>query len=289
MKSFRLPERTSIQNVHLQIADLDQGLAFYETLLGFRLIRREGSAAELSASGLAPAQILLTELRGARPKPARSTGLYHVAIRLPNRKELARLFRRLLEHRYPFGGFADHGVSEALYLSDPFGLGLELYRDRPREEWPWVNGKLAIFTNQLDVDGLLAEAEREPNEWTGIHPDTDIGHVHLHVSDLGKAEEFYCKQLGFDVMERGYPGALFISAGGYHHHLGLNIWAGRGAPPPPPDAVRLQAITIDIPDRNAWQALLNELEDQHVLMNKDTDVAVVKDQDGLTVELHCNH
>lgn len=285
MKSFRLPERTSIQNVRLQIADLEEALAFYETLLGFHLIKREGGSAELSASGSAPAHIILTELRSARPKPARSTGLYHIAIRLPSRKELARLFRRLVEQRYPFGGFADHGVSEALYLADPFGLGLELYRDRPQNEWPQLNGKLRMYTEQLDVDGLLADAG-EMDEWTGIHPDTDIGHVHLHVSDLAKAEEFYSKQVGFEVMERGYPGALFVSAGGYHHHLGLNVWAGRGAPPPPSDAVGLLALSITIPDNAVWQSLVEAFEGTDAFVKKTEAHLILHDQDGMLVELY---
>lgn len=280
-----LPATTSIGRVHLQIADLERGLAFYETLLGFRLFRREHYRAELSATGSAPAQIILSELPGARPKPARSTGLFHVAIRLPGRTELARLFKRLAEHRYPFTGFADHGVSEALYLNDPFGLGIELYRDRARGEWPRENGRLRMYTEQLDVENLLAEVENDSSEWVGVASGTDIGHVHLHVSDLAKAEEFYCRRIGFEVTERGYPGALFVSAGGYHHHLGLNIWAGRGAPPPPSDAVGLFAYSIVIPDTSAWQTLAREFEAAGAVVNKTDRQIAVRDQDGLLVEI----
>lgn len=280
-----LPATTSIGRVHLQIADLERGLAFYEALLGFQLLRREHYRAELSATGSGPAQIILSELPGARPKPARSTGLFHVAIRLPGRTELARLFKRLAEHRYPFTGFADHGVSEALYLNDPFGLGIELYRDRARGEWPRENGRLRMYTEQLDVEGLLAEVEKESPEWTGIAAGTDIGHVHLHVSDLAKAEEFYCRRIGFEVTERGYPGALFVSAGGYHHHLGLNIWAGRGAPPPPSDAVGLFAYSIVILDTFAWQTLAREFEAAGAVVNKTDRQIAVRDQDGLLVEI----
>lgn len=285
MSTISLPPQTRIGSVRLQIADLDQALAFYEALLGFRLLRRERHHAELSASGSAPAQILLSEFPGARPKPARSTGLFHVAIRLPNRSELARLLKRLAEHRYPFTGFSDHGVSEALYLNDPSGLGIELYRDRPQEEWPRKNGKLRMFTHQLDVESLLAEVESDSSDWNGIAPGTDIGHVHLHVSDLGKAEEFYCRRMGFEVTERDYPGALFVSAGGYHHHLGLNIWAGRGAPPPPPDAVGLLAYSIVIPDPSAWQVLASEFEAAKTVVNKTDRLVAVRDQDGMIVEL----
>jgi catechol 2,3-dioxygenase len=284
MNTPPLPPETRIGSVRLQIADLDRALAFYEILLGFRLLRRESNHAELSATGSAPSQIFLSELPGARPKPARSTGLYHVAIRLPSRRELARLLKRLAEHRYPFTGFADHGVSEALYLNDPFGLGLELYRDRPRDEWPREHGKLRMFTEHLDVEGLLAEAEQESSEWTGIAAGTDIGHVHLHVSDLGKAEEFYCHRVGFEVTERGYPGALFVSAGGYHHHLGLNIWAGRGAPPPPSDAVGLLAYSVVIPDASAWNVLARQFEAANAIVTRTDRQFAVHDQDGMIVE-----
>lgn len=251
--SDRLPEGTYIGYAHLQVSDLGRALAFYRDLLGFREIEGEGSTVLLSATGSPPPRLVLTERRGARPKPPRTTGLYHVAIRLPTRRDLARVFQRLLAHEWPFHGFSDHGVSEALYLPDPDGNGLEIYRDRPRAQWPWQAGRLAMVTKPLDVEGLLREATPEP--WEGLPPGTDIGHIHLHVADLEEAETFYHGVLGLEVTQRDYPGARFFAAGGYHHHVGTNIWAGRGAPPPPPDAVGLRAFRLVVPDEAAWEGI----------------------------------
>ncbi|WP_376791545.1 VOC family protein [Thermoflexus sp.] len=235
---------------HLQVRDLGRALAFYRDLLGFLEIGREGATVLLSATGSPPPLLILTELRGARPKPPRTTGLYHVAIRVPTRRDLARVFRRLLEHEWPFQGFSDHGVSEALYLPDPDGNGLEIYRDRPRAQWPWQEGRLAMVTKPLDVEDLLGEAIPEP--WEGLPSGTDIGHIHLHVADLEEAERFYVGILGLEVTQRDYPGARFFAAGGYHHHVGTNIWAGRGAPPPPADAVGLRSFSLVVPDEASW-------------------------------------
>lgn len=246
----QLPQETHIGYVHLQVRDLGHSLAFYRDLLGFREIEREGSTVLLSATGSPPPALVLTERPGARPRPPRTTGLYHVAIRLPTRRDLARVFRRLFEHEWPFQGFSDHGVSEALYLSDPDGNGLELYRDRPRAQWPWRQGRLAMVTKPLDVEDLLREATADP--WDGLPAGTDIGHIHLHVADLEEAEAFYSGILGLTVTQRDYPGARFFAAGGYHHHIGTNTWAGRGAPPPPPDVVGLRAFTLVVPDEGAW-------------------------------------
>jgi catechol 2,3-dioxygenase len=251
---FQLPADTQIGYVHLQVSKLDRALSFYRDLLGFKAIARDGESAALSSTGALPAHILLTARVNAKPKPPHTTGLYHIAIRFPNRRELANGFRRLLKQEWPFQGFSDHGVSEALYLADPDGNGVELYTDRPREQWNWQNGAVTMFTKPLDIENLLGEAD-ENDEHFQIHPQTDIGHVHLHVSDLKKAEAFYHELLGLDVTQRSYPGALFLSAGGYHHHLGANIWAGQGAPPPPHDAAGLLSFSVTVPDQHTIDTL----------------------------------
>jgi catechol 2,3-dioxygenase len=257
---FRLPADTHIGHVHLQVADLNRSLGFYRDLLGFRLVSLDGPMAMLSATGQAPYHVLLTERPGARRKPPRTTGLYHVAIRYPSRRSLARTLRRLMENEWPFEGFADHKVSEALYLTDPDGNGVELYADRPRDGWLLQGGQVVMATDPIDLQNLLAEVAADTAAWDGADPGTDIGHVHLHVSDLARAEAFYHGLLGLDVTQRGYPGALFLSAGGYHHHLAVNVWAGVGAPPPPLDAAGLVSFALYIPDEETWETLQKRIE-----------------------------
>lgn len=290
MNEFRLPAATQIGHAHLQVSDLPRSLHFYKELVGFKEISRNNEAAILSATGKFPAHILLTARADAKPKPPRTTGLFHTAIRFPNRRELARVFRRLLEHGWPFQGFADHLVSEALYLADPDGNGVELYTDRPREQWRRRNGMVEMATDPLDVENLLREAENDSAPWEGVHPGTDIGHVHLHVSDLQKAEAFYHGVLGFEVTQRSYPGALFISAGGYHHHVGLNIWAGKGAPPPPPNAVGLLSFSIRVPNLDTLQILQERLRGAGFSFEEKSAAAgpaaiLTRDQDGNGVEI----
>jgi catechol 2,3-dioxygenase len=270
MHDFHLPPGTHIAYAHLRVANLERSLQFYRDLLGFHAIDREDATVRLSPTGQRPPEIILTGYPGAQPKPPRTTGLYHIAIRLPDRLALARTLHRLLESDWPLQGAADHLVSEAIYLPDPDGNGLELYTDRPRERWVWDGDQVAMATEALDVAGLLVEANRG-GPWTGIDPATDIGHVHLHVSDLARAEAFYSDLLGFDVTQRTYPGALFVAAGGYHHHLGLNTWAGHGAPPPPPDAAGLVAFGICLPDQETWQTVVNRAKEAGVPVEAQDD------------------
>lgn len=256
-----LPDNTHIGYAHLQVADLANALQFYQDLLGFRSIANGNGEIALSASGKLPGQIMLSALPGAIRKPSNTTGLYHVAIRLPSRAGLANLFSRLIQKNTPFQGFSDHGVSEAIYLADSEGNGLELYVDRPRREWPRSSGKVQMYTRPLDVDDLLSHAAPDGEKPSALPPKTDIGHVHLHVADIVAAEHFYHELIGLDVTERGYPGALFVSAGGYHHHIGLNVWAGRGAPPAPSNAVGLRAFGLTIPEGQAWWNAIQRLQE----------------------------
>lgn len=291
VNSFRLPDETHVGYVHLQVSDLQQSLAFYRDLIGFQQAGRNGATVFLSSTGISPFHIMLTEHRDAKPRPRSSTGLFHVAIRFPNRKELARIFKRLYEHRWAFQGFADHGVSEALYLADPDGNGIELYADRPREQWPIRNGELYMVTDELDVQNLLDTLKDDPTPWTRIHPEAQIGHIHLQVSDLGKAERFYHEILGFDVTQRSYPGALFVSAGGYHHHIGLNIWNSRGASPPPPDAIGLVRFGIEVPNGYALESVKERLRSFGIEIEKKNNGSgekqsfLARDFDGIKIEI----
>jgi catechol 2,3-dioxygenase len=234
-----LPADAHIGQVSLTVRDLQQSLLFYRDVLGF---------SELGPGRLGPAGgrvlIELHERTDAIAKPRRSSGLFHFAILVPSRAALGRSLRRLAEKRWPMSGAADHLVSEALYLNDPDGLGIEIYRDRPRDTWRVADGELAMATDPLDLQAIHDEPGAEA-PWNGLEAGTITGHVHLHVPHIDTAETFYCGRIGFDPVVRRYPGALFVSAGGYHHHLGLNTWAGIGAPPPPENAVGLRSFTIE--------------------------------------------
>jgi catechol 2,3-dioxygenase len=249
----RLPDDTALGWVELRVADRERALRFYHEVLGYLAELPDERTAYLRPAPDRPAHVVLSELPGAVRRAPRSTGLYHAAILLPHRRELARVLRRLADVGWPISGVADHGVSEAIYLDDAEGNGIEIYADRPHGAWPVRDGQLAMYTDPLDLPDLLRELETDPRPWSTMPAGARIGHVHLQVSDLAKAEEFYCTILGFEVTQRSYPGALFVSAGGYHHHLGLNIWNSRRAGPPPDNATGLIAFAVVIPERVAWE------------------------------------
>jgi catechol 2,3-dioxygenase len=243
-----LPGDAHIGRVSLTVRDLDRSVMFYRDVLGFTETGSPKEGAASTAIALSPpggrVLIELHENTNAIPKPRRSTGLYHFAILVPSRSALGRSLRRLSEKQWPLSGASDHLVSEALYLDDPDGLGIEIYRDRPRAEWPVRNGQLLMATDPLDLHSVHDEPGAE-SPWSGLEAATVMGHVHLHVPHLDTADQFYCGRIGFEPTVRGYPGALFVAAGGYHHHLGLNTWTGIGAPPPPEHAVGLRSFTIE--------------------------------------------
>lgn len=247
-----LPDDTTLGPVRLQVADLARSLAWYEGLMGFRVVERSGDSAVLAAHDDPAPLVALSEWPGAVPVPRRGRlGLYHFAVLLPDRAALGRLVAHLAEHRTPAGA-SDHLVSEALYLTDPDGLGIEVYADRPRGEWRWRDGELMMSTAPLDLENLVAAAGAEP--WTGMPAGTRIGHLHLHVGDLEQADAFYAGALGLAPMVRSYPGALFLSAGGYHHHLGVNTWAGAAAAPAAAGDARLLEWTVLVPRPGAEAA-----------------------------------
>ncbi len=287
----QLPAETSMGPVHLRVADMDQALAFYHDVLGLQPPPQASSAAAVTLYGLdGRVLVALSTGPGVRPRPPRSTGLYHFAILTPDRASLGATLRRLLETRYPIQGASDHGVSEAVYLADPDGNGIEIYRDRPRAEWPFENGELAMVTESLDAEGVLAEST---GDWEGLPRGTRMGHIHLQVRDLAEAEDFYTRGLGLDLMQRfppvaqglGRASAAFMSAGGYHHHVGINTWASAGAPPPPQDAAGLQHFTLLLPNMNAIEAARTRLQTAGVLVEPQDDALLVRDPSGNAVRL----
>jgi catechol 2,3-dioxygenase len=261
-----LPADTSVGAVRLRVADLDASRAFYERVLGLGELERDGAALALGLEG-GPPLVELEAAPDAPRRPARSTGLFHLAILVPTRADLARALVRVAGAGWRLTGASDHLVSEALYLDDPEGNGIEIYRDRPREQWPRERGEVQMATLPLNLDSLvgeLGEGLREPGA-SEMPAGTTIGHVHLQMSELAAAEAFYAGALGLDVTVRSYPGALFVSAGGYHHHVGLNTWQSQGAPPPPDGALGLDRYELLLPslaERDAAAARLADAGDE---------------------------
>jgi catechol 2,3-dioxygenase len=248
---------TRIGAVALTVSNLAESLHFYQDGLGFSLLDRQDSRARLGLDGRP--LLYLTERPEARRIP-RTTGLYHFAILTPSRLELAKTLYHLAESEIPIEGVADHSVSEALYLSDPDDNGIEIYRDRPESEWTREpDGSLHMGTDPLDLDGLLGELHGQAPQWTGLHPHTRIGHMHLHVSRLPESEQFYSGVLGFNLMAHMGDTAGFVSAGGYHHHIGLNTWAGVGAPPQPLNSLGLRWYSIHLPDQAALEQVAGRI------------------------------
>ena len=240
---YRLPDATRLGRVRLQVADLARSLAYYERVLGLRVIARGDGRAELGAADGAVI-VELHQRAGAAPVPHNGRlGLYHFAILLPDRPALGAFVAHLSAAGIR-AGMSDHLVSEAIYLTDPDGLGIEVYADRPRSEWRHEGGQLVMATETLDVAGVVAAANG--GQWAGMPAGTRLGHVHLFVADLAAVERLYHAGLGFDKVVWSYPGALFMSAGGYHHHLGTNTWARHAVPATGHDA-RLLDWEIVVP------------------------------------------
>lgn len=260
MTRDRLPGGTRPGRIRLQVSDLERSLDYYREILGLRPLERAGGAASLGAASLGADRPLL-ELRerpgaAAAPRGGRP-GLYHFALLVPDRAALGRFAGHLARADVPAGA-SDHGVSEALYLRDPDGLGIEVYRDRPRSSWRRRGGQIVMGTDPLDLEDLLGAAGDAP--WEGLPAGTRVGHVHLHVGDLGTAARFYEGGLGLERTVWSYPGALFLSAGGYHHHLGLNTWAASDRPAGE-DEARLLEWELRVPDADAAAAALRRLEE----------------------------
>lgn len=281
-KGYRLPSATHIGRVTLQVADLARSLAYYDRVLGFRVLERTPGNAILGAQAGDQPLIELRERPGATPMPRRGRlGLYHYAILLPNRAHLGRLLRHLAEQGER-AGMSDHLVSEALYLSDPDGLGIEVYADRPRDAWQRNGQQLAMATDPLDVDNLLQAGGAE--RWSGMPAGTVIGHVHLYVGDLDQAAAFYHDGLGLDKIVWSYPGALFLSAGGYHHHLGTNTWA-KGAQPATDADARLLEWEVVVPSTADASAALSSLSNAGVAVDRAADGGTARDPWGTPVRV----
>lgn len=282
--SYVMHPELKFGEVKLKVSHLARSIAFYEEIVGFKLLKQEGNIATFTVDG-EDVLLIIEEVPDAIVTPPRTTsGLYHFAILLPDRQALGVSLKRLVEKGVPFGQ-ADHLVSEALYISDPDHNGIEIYRDRPREEWQVnADGTVTMATEPLDLNDIMEEAAGI--EWHGLPLGTTIGHVHLHVNDLAKAEHFYHHIMGLDIMAH-WHGALFVAAGGYHHHLGLNVWAGEGTKIAPQHGTGLDYYSFVLPDDEALNALINRLQqsDIEVVHEPQHERYMLKDSSGIHIAL----
>lgn len=267
---------TRLGAVYLTVTNLERSLDFYRRVIGFKLQRREGDTVTLGAGG---AELLVLSERPRARRVSGTAGLYHFALLVPSRRELARALGRIAETQTAVQGLVDHWISEAIYLPDPDGHGIEIACDRPREQWPPFQAIARRGNLPLDVQGLIGELRGAPLR-TELHADTAVGHVHLHVADLQQAEAFYHEVLGFEKLAYGIPTAGFVSAGGYHHHIGYNTWAGVGAPSPPVDAVGLQWFTVELPTPAALQRVIDRIHAAGLTLEEREEGVLVRDPSG---------
>ena len=308
MAPARSPVRARVGRVRLQIADIDRSLAFYQDRIGLHEVLGDAGAAAGSHGDSAgprdgaelpggapgrhrvarlgvpggPVLLELIERPGVRPVPRTGLlGIYHFALLLPTRPDLGRFVRHHVRERAPFGA-ADHAFSEALYLEDPDGITVEVYADRPEDQWPVrADGGLPLVSDPLDTTGLMAVAGDA--EWDGVPEGTTVGHMHFFIDDLDPAAAFYVQGLGLEPMITA-PTALFVSAGGYHHHVGLNTWRA-GAPPANDDDARLLDWELVVPDRRSRDAVADRLAAGGFHPERVADDIVARDPWGITVRI----
>jgi catechol 2,3-dioxygenase len=279
MEKFHQEPNIFVGEVNIKVKNLDYSLTFYQNIMGFQVLEKTDRRAVLTTDGKTPL-VTLEQPEDVVSKTSRTTGLYHFAILLPSRADLSVFLRHMIQTGYPLGA-ADHYVSEALYLNDPDGNGIEVYRDRPSAEWNWNNGLVEMATEELDGNGILAESDAE---WNGLPVGTLMGHIHLHVADLKKAEQFYTKGLGFEVVSY-YPQAAFLSTGGYHHHIAINTWQGEGAATPPKNSVGLNWYSLVFPDEAMRENAIKQMKQLGALITEEADFYVTSDPSGNQIRL----
>ncbi|UOQ84423.1 VOC family protein [Gracilibacillus salinarum] len=246
---------TYVSNITIKVENINRSIAFYQDIVGFKVLRKTATSAELTADGTT--SILTVEKpEGALPKQERTTGLYHFAILLPSRKDLANFVYHTVDVGLQLGA-SDHLVSEALYFSDPDGNGIEVYQDRDPSTWTWNGEHINMTVDPLDFEDLLQEGNRDA--WQGLPEQTVMGHIHLHVADIPRTKHFYEEGLGFETVTQFGNQALFISKGKYHHHIGLNTWNGIGAPPPAEKSAGLKHFTLTYADQEAVEDVVKQL------------------------------
>ena len=274
------PSSLRIGTVVLTVHDLDRVARFYRDVVGLRDLGRDGDILRLGSGST-----VLLELRRdakARFRSPREAGLFHTAFLLPNRGDLGRWVRHAAKQRFPIEGVADHGVSEAIYLSDPEGNGVEVYSDRPPNTWIWAGDMLAMRTDPLDTDALMRDAG--PTDWDGVPDGGVVGHVHLQVGAIAPAEAFYDGVLGVPLTAR-YPGASFFGADGYDHHFGANIWNSRNADPRTEPATGLADVGVDVTEAATLDAIERRATEAGGVVARHGSVLSLRDPWGTSLTL----
>lgn len=274
---------TYVSTVQLKTENLERALLFYQDILGFKILKQDSTMAKLTADGQT-AILSLVQPANIIPKADKTAGLYHFAILLPERSDLALLVTHLTNQGIRFGA-SNHLVSEAIYFEDPDGNGIEVYADTDTSTWDWNKDGVNMATIRLDIKDLLASASHLEHPWDGLPEKTIIGHIHLHVSELQKAEQFYTEGLGFDVVARYRDSALFLSTAKYHHHIALNTWNGVGAPPAPKNCVGLDFFTLVFPDNQSLKKAVANLEAMGTIAKETAGTLAVEDPSGNLIQL----
>lgn len=265
MNNFHGKESIFVNHIALRVIDINRSIKFYSDIMGFSLLRKKGKKATMTADGFTPI-MTLNQPDDVIPKIPKRTGLYHFAVLLPSRYSLGLFIKNIGDQGYPIVGGSNHGVSEAIYLEDPDGNGIEVYRDVDKSEWNHKGDRIEMVSDPLDYDGLIREAGED--KWNNTPLDTIIGHIHLHVGDLDKARKFYTDGLGFDLTMEAGRSAIFLSTSGYHHHIGLNVWNGRNAEPLPDNSAGMEYYTLLFPDEVARENAINNLINLDYKVNK---------------------
>ncbi|MEK4967341.1 VOC family protein [Cytobacillus sp. FSL R7-0696] len=281
MNTFHAEPNIYAQKIDLKVKNLQTSLRFYQDILGFQVLHQSKHEVSLSADGN-QTLVQLHAPEGLQKKELRRTGLYHFAILLPTRNDLAKIIRHFIKVNYPLQGASDHNVSEALYLADPDGNGIEIYADRPKTSWDWRGEEVVMGTNALDVQSIMSEWDG--NEWNGMPNETIMGHIHLHVNNIEEAKTFYCEGLGFEVVTHYGNQALFISTGKYHHHIGLNIWNGTMAVAPSANSVGMAFYTLVFP-KNKLEQAVERLQAMNIEVERQADSYIVSDPAGNNIKL----
>jgi catechol 2,3-dioxygenase len=281
--NFHRPPNTYVGQVSLKVENLERAQLFYTDVIGFQILEQAGNSLLLTVDGQTPL-LVIEQPENVIPKRPHTAGLYHFAILLPDRPSLASIVQHLVKKGYSFGS-SDHLVSEALYLSDPDGNGIEFYADRSPSTWNWHEDQITMTVDPLDFDNLLATTKGS-GSWESLPRGTVMGHIHLHVANLTEAEQFYRDGLGFDIVCRYVRQATFLSTGGYHHHVALNTWAGVGVPAPPANSVGLKYFTLEYPHEAARSKAVENLQGMGIILTEEQGNIQVKDPSGNLVQLN---